>query len=303
MLAFCLIAPFGETLAKLVGQTVPIGQVVLVRFGLQALFLIPLVWTLGSAWRLRGEVLRLAILRTLFQMAGIALMFTALRYLPLADCIAICFVMPFVLLVLGKLLLGEEIGPQRLSACLAGFGGTLLVIQPSFNDIGWPALLPLGVAVTFSFFVLTTRKIAARTDPVGLQAVTGVMAFAGTLPVLLLGEAAGLGPLEIVSPTRADWMLLLGLGVVGTSAHLLMTWSLRFAPSAMLAALQYIEIPIAAAIGWMIFGDFPNAQATFGIVITVTAGLYIMLVERAKARAAESARLSDLLPGEQAQAI
>ena len=304
MLAFCLIAPFGETFAKLLGDAVPIAQVVLLRYGMQAAMLVPLVWATGRIWKMRGRILWLTVVRTLFQMAGIATMFMALRYLPLADCIAIAFVMPFVLLLLGRVFLNEQIGPQRLSACVVGFGGTLLVIQPSFVDIGWPALLPLIVAITFSFFVLTTRQIAAHTDPISLQAVSGVMAMVLVMPALFIGFFVDVAPLQIVTPRPVDWAMLTGLATVGTGAHLLMTYSLRFAPSAMLAALQYIEIPVAALIGWFIFGDFPNAQACLGIAITVGAGLYIMTVEHANARAAAAAaRIDNSIPPEGAQAL
>ena len=61
-------------------------------------------------------------------------MFTALQYLPLADAIAIAFVMPFIMLLLGKYVLDEEVGSRRLIACAVGFAGTLMVIQPSFVD-------------------------------------------------------------------------------------------------------------------------------------------------------------------------
>ena len=65
-----------------------------------------------------------------------------------------------------------------------------------------------------------------------------------------------------------------------------MTWSLRFAPSATLAPMQYLEIPIATLIGWLMFSDLPNGLAALGIAITCAAGLYIILRERAMARLA-----------------
>ena len=80
------------------------------------------------------------------------------------------------------------------------------------------------------------------------------------------------------------WWLLLVLGALGTLAHLLMTWSLRFAPSATLAPMQYLEIPIGTVIGYLIFKDLPNGLAAVGICITVLAGLYIVLRERAISR-------------------
>lgn len=285
MLGFCVIAPVGDAIAKILGQTVPVGQLVLVRFAVQALILVPLVWMTGRIWRTRGRILVLTFVRTLLHIAGIGAMVTALKYLPLADAIAIAFVMPFIMLLLGKYALKEEVGPRRLIACIIGFVGTLLVVQPSFQEVGWPALLPIGVAVNFALFMLVTRQIARETDPIGLQAVSGVMAVVVMVPILLIFQGSGVWNLQIVAVDTQDWVLLLSIGLLGTVAHLLMTWSLRYAPSATLAPMQYLEIPFATVIGFIVFGDLPNPLATVGIMITMAAGLYMVLRERASARA------------------
>ncbi|MFV0512871.1 MAG: DMT family transporter [Jhaorihella sp.] len=285
MLGFCVVAPMGDAVAKLLGQSVPLGQILLIRFVVQALILIPLVLFTRRLWRMRGRVLALTVLRTLLHIAGIGAMFTALRYLPLADAVAIAFVMPFLMLLLGRFVLNEEVGMRRIAACIVGFVGTLLVIQPSFAEVGWPALWPLVVAVVFSLFMLVTRQIARDTDPVGLQAVSGVMAVVVLLPVVLIGQALGLTPLTVIAPDRGEWLLLGAIGLLGTVAHLLMTWSLRHAPAATVAPMQYLEIPFATVIGFIVFADLPNRIAALGICITVGAGLYVLLRERAVARA------------------
>lgn len=281
MLGFCVLAPVGDAIAKILGQTVPIGQLVLVRFAVQALLLIPLVWLTRRRWRMSKRVTLLTFVRTILHIIGIGAMVTALKYLPLADAVAIAFVMPFIMLVLGKYALNEEVGARRIIACAVGFLGTLLVVQPSFAQVGWPALLPVGVAINFALFMLVTRQIAKETDPISLQAVSGVMAVFVILPVLLIFQNSGFLQLQIVHVSSYDWTLLLSIGLLGTVAHLLMTWSLRFAPSATLAPMQYLEIPFATIIGFMVFGDFPNPMASVGIVITIAAGLYVVLRERA----------------------
>lgn len=284
MLGFCIVAPIGDAVAKILGTSVPLGQVVLIRFALQAMVLIPLVWVTGRKWRMHGTMLWLAFFRTVLHVAGIGAMFTALKYLPLADAVAIVFVMPFFMLLLGRYILKEEVGPRRLIACSVGFIGTLLVVQPSFATVGWPAMLPVFVAANFSVFMLITRKIAKQTDPIGLQAVSGVMAVGLMLPLLALGMWVDIAPLKSITPNAQEWSLLLAIGVLGTVAHLLMTWSLRYAPSATLAPMQYLEIPFATLLGLAIFQEFPNPLAALGIVITMGAGLYIVLRERATAR-------------------
>ncbi|MBA96889.1 MAG: DMT family transporter [Sulfitobacter sp.] len=281
MLGFCIVAPFGDAVAKLLGASVPLAQVVLIRFAVQLIILAPLVWLSRRPLRIRGVVLWLTVLRTLLHIAGIAAMFTALKYLPLADAVAIVFVMPFFMLILGKFVLSEEVGGRRLLACVAGFGGTLLIVQPSFSEVGWPAILPVFVAANFSVFILVTRKIAKHTDPISLQAVSGAMAVALMVPVIWGGEKLGIGAFTMITPNTDQWFLLLAIGILGSLAHLLMTWSLRYAPAATLAPMQYLEIPIATLIGLLIFNDFPDGWAMVGIAVTMAAGVYILIREGA----------------------
>lgn len=285
MTGFCALAPLGDSIAKILGDTVPLIQLLLVRFALQGLLLLPWVGWRTIRPALSRRFLWLTGLRTVFHMIGIGAMFASLRYLPLADAIAIAFVMPFIMLLLGKLVLKEEVGPRRLAACAVGFAGTLLVIQPSFQTVGWPALLPLVVAVAFSFFMLVTRQLARESDPIALQAVSGLMASVVLAVAVGIGWRFAIPHLTMIAPDATEIALLATIGVLGTLAHLLMTWSLRFAPASTLAPMQYLEIPFATVIGWVIFRDLPNGLAALGIAITVAAGLYIVVRERSLARA------------------
>jgi drug/metabolite transporter (DMT)-like permease len=283
MMGFCVLAPLADAVAKIVGVTVPILELIMIRFVFQALLMPPVMVTGGLKPLPRKTLLRI-VLRTVLHIIGIGCMFTGLKYLPLADAVAIAFVMPFIMLLLGKVFLGEEVGPRRLIACAIGFIGTLLVLQPAFADTGWPALLPLCVAVVFALFMLVTRQIAKEVDAVPLQAISGVIAVILLLPVWVY--------LGAPSPFRFDgtilW-LLVAIGVLGTGGHLLMTWALRFAPAASLAPMQYLEIPMATLFGYLIFSDLPGPMASLGIALTVAAGVYIILRERAMYQARPAA--------------
>ena len=299
MLAFCAMIPLSDALGKILGATLPIVLILFVRVLVQ-------MGLLGPVARLRGERLIppqrfwvAIILRTALYMVGIGLMFTSLRYLPLADAVAIAFVMPFIMLLLGHFLLGEEVGPRRIIACAVGFVGTLMVIQPSFAEVGSLALLPVGVAFTFAFFMLMTRQIAKEVEPVALQAVTGAVAVAMLLPVLVIGTLYGWQDFRFAPVTGAEASMLLAMAVIGSVAHLLMTWSLRLAPSATLAPMQYLEIPFATIIGYLVFKDLPNGMAAAGIVVTISAGLFIIARERQAQAPAPLAAMSPEAPADQ----
>src|SRR5687768_9206960 len=93
MLGFCVLAPMGDAIAKLLGASVPLGQLVAARFAVQAAILLPLCALTGRPLALGRRLLWLTALRTLLHIAAIGAFFTALRFLPLADAVAIAFVM------------------------------------------------------------------------------------------------------------------------------------------------------------------------------------------------------------------
>ena len=213
-------------------------------------------------------------------------MYAALRYLPLADALAIAFVYPFIMLLMGWTLLKEQVGIRRLLACSVGFIGTLLIIQPSFAAVGLPALLPLLVAFLFASVVLLTRQIAKDYDPVSLQSVSGLTSGLILMVIWALAGGANIPDLQFTVPTTDQMITLLMVGVLGTLAHLAMSYAVRFAPSATLAPMQYVELPVATVIGWAMFGELPNGMATAGILITIIAGLAVILFEHKAVKSA-----------------
>ena len=117
MLGFCVLAPVDDAIAKLLGDTVPLALLLAVRYAMQALVLVPFCLLTGRPLGLSPRLLRLTALRTLLHVAALGTFFAALRYLPLADAVAIAFVMPFILLLLGRFVArrgGRPPPPRRL---------------------------------------------------------------------------------------------------------------------------------------------------------------------------------------------
>lgn len=299
MIGFCIVAPLGDALAKMIGNSVPLAQVVLVRFAVQALILWPVVqrhqYPLPRSRALWGWILA----RTLMQIACIGTMVLALRQMPLAETIAIFFVMPFMMLLLGHLFLHEQVGVHRLAACAVGFVGTLTIMQPTFAEVGWVAVLPVIAALEFAAFMLLTRRIRREIAPLPLQALTGILGTAVLFPLVALADGRGWMELDPVTPGPVQIALLLLLGVAGTVSHLLMTWSLRFAPTTTLAPIQYVEIPVAVGFGWAFFAEFPNRLALAGIGIVLAAGLYIIWREQTVLRQRALQARSAVIPAEE----
>lgn len=280
MTGFAIIAPCMDALAKLLGESIGVGQIVAFRFGVQTAILLPVSFWFGWLHRPDMKEMSLHVLRGVLIMVATAFFFQAVRYMPIADAIAIFFVEPFFLTLLGAWFLGEAIGMRRYMACAIGFCGALLVIQPSFAKVGAPALLPLGTAVCFAFYLILTRKMSQRMHPVTLQVYSGAAAVAIILPVLWVFDGSAVAPLDPAWPLSWELWMLLGIGFIATLSHLCISFAFAYAPVSILAPIQYLEIVAATILGYFIFNDLPDVLTVLGVLLIVGAGLFVFFRER-----------------------
>ncbi len=273
MAAGVIMIPGIDAIAKHLSATLAPGQIAASRFLFQLIFLLPLVLIMGKRLMSRHPVLN-AIRGVLIGGATLCF-FWGLKHLPLADAIAIFFVEPLLLTLISALFLKEKVGWRRLSAIVVGFIGALLVIRPSFQTVGLPALLPLAAACCFAVYLALTGKIGNADDVLTMQLWAGLFGGLTLAFTLLLGEVASIGVLDPTWPSAIEWLMLALLGAIATSGHLLIVGAFRRASPSILAPFQYLEILGATLLGVMIFGDFPGPITWLGIAIIVISGLYV----------------------------
>lgn len=284
MLGFCLTAPLLDVAAKLASESIPVGQITTARFLVQCILMAPFLLVMKLSLRVPTELWVALLFRAMFLLVATFCFIAAIRVMPLADALAIVFVAPFIVLLVGKFYLGEEVGPRRVAAAIVGFIGVLFVIQPSFAAFGAVALFPLGTAVAFASYILVTRGLSRQVHPVTLQFYTGLIASLLCTPVIVFAQGSGSELLDPVWPMGIMWVWLFGVGFFATISHMMMTYALSLAPSATLAPLQYLELPVATVFGYLVFSDFPNSLSLIGIAIIIGAGLYMIYRERVTAR-------------------
>ena len=281
-----LLLPGMDAIAKYMANFVGMspGQVTFYRFFFQVLCTIPLVFLAGGRDMLRPKRPWMNLLRGAIHGAASLLFFAAVKYMPLADVFAIYFVEPFILTAMSAIFLGERVGWRRWLAIMVGFGGALIVIQPSFVLFGWTALLPVACAFLYSIYLFMNRALGDADSPLTMQTIAG---FGGTLfmgAALFLGDSAELADFAPSLPDSGfSLVLLLILGALSGYAHMLIVRAFRMAPLSLLAPFQYFEIISATVLGYAIFGDFPTPSKWLGIAIIVASGLFIIWREH-KAR-------------------
>src|SRR5690606_961857 len=158
------IITFNDAIMKWLSAFVPVGE----ALGIRAGFAIPFICTLAAltgGWRtLRVGRWRAQLLRGALVVAGSFFFFFSVKYLPLADVVAIGFAGPLFTTALAPFFLGERVGWRRWAAVLTGFAGVLLMVRPQAaitSEFGWIVLLPLCGACTGAVRDIVTRKLMA----------------------------------------------------------------------------------------------------------------------------------------------
>ena len=274
MLGAMASLPFIDVFAKFLGQQgVPILQIVWARLAFGAAVTLPFAWRHGGARCLVPARPYYHSLRAGFLILATFCFFLALKYLPIADALAIFFVQPLVVTVLSALVLREQVGPRRWAAVFVGFIGTLIIIRPGFAEVNAGAGLAFAAGTFLAIYFVMTRKIAG-------QAPAMVTTFQTNMVGAALISAAM--PLVWQAPTPGQWAMFAGLGAVATFGHFLIVRAYDFAEASLLAPLAYTEMIVATAVGWWFFGDFPDGWTFLGVGILIASALYISWRERAR---------------------
>ena len=189
----------------------------------------------------------------------------AFFYLPLADTHAIAATSPLLVVALSVLFLGEKAGLDRWLAVLAGFVGVLLIIRPGIHAFAWPLLIPLAGAFLWAVYQVLTR-LTARTDrsetTLLWTALSGLICTSAVVPWFW------------VPPTPTAWLLLAGVGVLGSLSHAALIKALVHAEAGALQPYAYTLLVWATMLGFLVFGDVPNAWTIGGAGVVVLSGLW-----------------------------
>jgi drug/metabolite transporter (DMT)-like permease len=272
-----------DTSAKwLSGHMDPV-QVVFARYAGSMVLVLMLLnpWSHPGVLRTRRPWLQ--GIRSLLLLGSTALNFVALKYLQLAETVSIMFAGPLLVALVAGPMLGEWPGPRRLAAICVGFLGVLVITRPGIGGMHPAALLSVLGCICYSFYALATRQLAAYDPPETTMVYSGV---AGTLAVLPLIPFFWSPP-----QTPFVWLVMLGTGVFGGFGHWLLILAHRLAPATVLAPFIYSQIVWMIALGWLVFGQFPDGWTFVGATIVIASGLYLLYRERVRKLPEAAARI------------
>lgn len=263
-----------DTVAKILSVRHPVAMIVWGRFVVHLLAVSMLAPVLGARPLVATRRPWLQISRGGLLVVATASIFLAVKYLPLTQVYAISFVSPLFVALFAGLLLGERVGVVRWLAIVCGFAGVLIVIRPQMH-LHWAVMMPLVMAVSWALYQVATRALAA-TD----TALTTLF-FTGVVGVVVLTPAV---PLFWSDLAPYEWAMLAGVGILALGGHLLLIRAYTLVPASVLAPFVYVQIVWAALIGWIVFGDLPDAPTLIGGAVVIASGLIVLRAERGGVR-------------------
>lgn len=269
------ILPIMDAMAKHLSATYPLLQISWARFFFHFLVLVPIVLVrrrLSDLWPQRPL---LQIVRGGLLLASTFCFFGGVSHMPLADTLAIFFISPLIVTLLAPKLLGEQVGMRRKIAVLIGFVGALVIIRPGLTVFQPAALFPIASGIIFALYSITTRKLAGTAPPLVTAAFTALLGAIVTSAMV---------PFVWVPPTAWTMALMLSMGVIAATGHLFIVLAYERAEASLLAPLSYTEMISMVAVGYLVFGDFPDRWTLVGIVILVGSGTYISIREHRAGR-------------------
>jgi drug/metabolite transporter (DMT)-like permease len=262
-----------DVLNKLLGQRMPVSQIIWMRFlGFVPIALL-LAWRPGRGLAWRSGRPGLQLVRSLTLVVEMGLFVWAFKTLPLADVQAVAASTPLLVVALSVPFLGESVGWRRWAAVGLGFIGVLLIVRPGFQTMGTGTLVALGGAVLWAIYQIQLRVVG------GVDSATTSGLWSATVGAIVMSLVA---PFDWTPPDTTGWVLLTAAALVGALGHTIYSRAFVLAPASVLQPFNYLLLVFATLFGWLVFDQLPDAWTVAGAVLIVAGGLYALHRERAR---------------------
>ena len=271
-----------DTIVKVVGQSLPVGEIIMLR----GFFAVLLIGGICLRQGLLPQVALLAnpgvLLRSSCDLVATIAFVTALMHMQIANLTAVMQAVPLAVVLLSIVFLREKVSWQQMAAIVAGFVGVLMIVKPSVATFNIYELLALIIVFAVALRDILTKRIPVRI-PTFLIAL-------GNAAFISLGGAVLAASQGVQWPEGWQVALLALAAVFLSSGYLFMVATLRLGEISGTAPFRYSVMVFAIISGIFVFGQFPDAIAMLGMGLIVVAGLYAIRREALNGSARKTER-------------
>lgn len=209
--------------------------------------------------------------------------FMAFPALPLAEAVALYFMVPVFVTMMSGPLLGEHVGCQAWIAVIMGLAGVFIILRPGSGLFEPAALLSLVSAATYSYAMIIARKHGANTSSTVMafyaNVVYGLVAMGFATAVTLFDvPPPGHPSLDFLVrqwfvPSWRDMGLMGVCGVIAAFGSVFLVHAYRVGTAAVVAPFEYTGMIWAVVFGYLIFGEVPRVTTFIGMGLIALAGI------------------------------
>ncbi len=219
--------------------------------------------------QIRTDRLHRHLLRNLMHFSGQNLWFWALTMIPIGQVFALEFTSPIWLILLAPIFLGEKLTRYKLIAAAFGFTGTLLVARPDFAAFDPGIAAAALAALCFAGTNIATKSLTRH------EATLSIMFWLTSMQLIMGLITAGYdGHITLPTVQTLPWLVLIGL--CGLVAHFSLTTALSLAPASVVVPVDFLRLPVAFALGWVLYDEGIDPVLIFGAAL-ILAGITINL--------------------------
>jgi drug/metabolite transporter (DMT)-like permease len=291
---FILLAIFfassQDAIVKAMSGSYPVYETVTIR----GLTCVPILgfWLLRhGGWRsLRTPSWQRVVVRALILCSGYFAFILSIASMPIANMVAIYFTMPFFVAGLARPLLGEHVPGYRWIAIVTGFIGVLIMVRPGFQAFEPASLLALYSAFAYAAGQMMGRQLARSVEPLAIANIQNTVYLGVAIIIGIAVQFTGVASegnktmafltRALVWPTLADFLVMIGIGVLSSFAMVCFINAYRLAESNFVAAFEYSGMFWAIIYGALFFHDFPDPWTWSGMAVVVGAGIYMLAKDR-----------------------
>jgi len=265
----------GDALVKTMAGQWPGTAVAMLRYSAAALGLALLVLLIEGreAFRIPKPWLQLG--RGIGVSVATICFFLGVMAIPLADATAIQFTSPIITAMLAPLFLKERTTRAVWLAMALAFAGVLVVLRPNVLALGGAALYPVGAAAGMACLMICNRKAAGAASPLAMQFYAALMAAPIITVATLLLATTSLPQFHIGPPPGSVVVKSLTVACTATLGHMLIYMAAVRASAALVAPMTYVQLLVAAGLGWAIWGTVPDLSTFAGAALIIGGGLLL----------------------------
>ena len=273
LIASTIFLGTSDATSKYLSTTLPSIEIAWIRFLVFLLIMVPATVPGSPLFALRTQRPVLQVMRGAALLGSSLLFISGLRFLPIAEASATSFVSPLFVTALSIFFLSEKVGLRRWIATAVGLIGVLIVLRPGTGAFHPAAFFPVVSAFAWSCCLIMTRRMSGQERTMVTMTYSAIVGFA---------ILCALVPLVWVTPTWHDILFGVIIGLTSTAGQWIVVLAFRYADASVLAPFSYVQLLWVTLLGFLIFGEVPDAWTVVGAAVIVASGLYTAHRERVR---------------------